>query len=195
MDLDKYINENYDTIIDDITNNKLDKFDDIHEIINETYINELYLKKLEEESEIKINESDDDQVDYINNNTGDDMDTDYYVDILNMYTMYYNKKYCKTNNFFTNVENDNETNDMQELFYDAMLEYQQVKKIFNEDLYYNHTDFDKVNKLYDEYNEQIYCLEINKTKIISASLIVCLCYVINNNYKDINWRIFHTRNF
>jgi hypothetical protein len=110
----------------------------------------------------------------------------YYFNLLNIFIKYYNDKYNKNENFFTNIKDiDKDTTPQMELFYEMIIEYNLLK----EDVEGNKGICDKedVHKLIKNPKyQQVYCLELpNKECIYSPSLLICLNYLIEHNNSDI----------
>lgn len=129
-------------------------------------------------------------------------DSDYYFQLLNLYMKYYNEKFNKNENLFSNIKNiDTDTNSPLELFFEAIIEFKHLKDKLNLDeidlleKYYKENDNEIIN-LMNSYN-QVYCLEIennDKTnKIITYSLIICLNYILVNKLN--NWKIFMLKSY
>jgi hypothetical protein len=137
----------------------------------------------------------------------------YYFNLLNIFIKYYNDKYNKNENFFSNIKDiDKDTTPQMELFYEMIIEYNLITK--NDDLDEKEGDLllmkkgelfvkeeDKgiseergdVHKLIKNPKyQQIYCLELpNKECIYSPSLLICLNYLIEHNNSDItNCKIY-----
>jgi len=129
-------------------------------------------------------------------------DNDYYFQLLNLYMKYYNEKFNKNENLFSNIKNiDTDTNSALELFFEAIIEFKHIKDKLNLDeidlldKYYKENDIEITNLM--NTDDQVYCLEIennNKSnKIITCSLIICLNYVLVNKLN--NWKIFMLKNY
>lgn len=120
---------------------------------------------------------------------------------------FYNEKFNKNENLFSNIENkDKDTNSSLELFFEAIMEFKDLKEKLNIDeidlldKYYDY-DSEEIVNLMNSY-EQVYCLEINEDnkkinednkKIITISLIICLNYVLVNKIEK--WNIFMLKNY
>jgi hypothetical protein len=205
MDIDKFIDDNLEEILDnpaffisaeqntkenrnvvniyegeDLEENDDIDFQDIHEM-------------LEKKKESLNNEKQD-----LKENMNED--PEYYFKFINTYMIYYNNKYNKKENLFSNIENkEKDTNSALELFFEAIMEFKELKEKLNID------EIDLLDKYYDSESkeivnimnsyDQVYCLEINenKKKIITISLIICLNYVLVNKIEI--WNIFLLKNY
>jgi hypothetical protein len=209
MDITKYINDNLDEIIDDpdlfienaLNNNS---YNDNEDDYNDDNIDELY------ENLKNHKEKDDDQV----NDNNVDVDIDFYYNLINIFMIYYNDKYEKKEHFFSGISDVNkDTSSAMELFFDAILEFKQLKeklvKDFDDDVkedenlinsiilkfYFDYEDKVKIENLFDIWEGQIYYMEIDKKKIIFPSMIICLNYIYRNNLINSKWSIFNLRNY
>ena len=87
-----------------------------------------------------------------------------------------------------------------ELFFDIIIEYKLMKQTLKleddqaKNYYFTDTMKDEIKKLFDNWDGQIYCLEINKIKIITPSKIVCYNYIYENFDNDENFHIYNLRN-
>ena len=110
-----------------------------------------------------------------------------------------------------------------ELFFEAIIEYKNLKKKLNLDdidcmkYYYEEVNYEKNKEILDLINDdncsQIYCLEINNIRIITPSILICLDYLLFNNkninisdnisddiinkneeINKLNWKIFNLKN-
>jgi len=218
MDIDKFINDNLEEILDNSAffisaeqNTKENRNvvniyegEDLEEQedIDFQDIHEMFEKKKEslknEKQELKENNIE---------------DPEYYFKLINTFMKYYNNKYNKNENLFSNIENkDKDTNSALELFFEAIMEFKDLKEKLNIDdpsrasTYID--ELDLLDKYYDSDSEeivnlmnsydQVYCLEIlennkNNKKIITISLIICLNYVLVNKIE--NWNIFLLKNY
>jgi hypothetical protein len=135
------------------------------------------------------------------NNDNENIDPgEYILNIINLYMMYYNKKFGVNKHFFSELkEEDNDTNIQMNLFLNAIDEYEYIKKvIFMEKV--NEFYFDNKEKVSgyidDDRIESFYVMEINENKIdekriYSPSLLDCLNYLYLNNIKHTNWSIYN----
>jgi hypothetical protein len=134
----------------------------------------------------------------------------YYFNLLNIFIKYYNDKYNKNENFFSNIKDiDKDTTPQMELFYEMIIEYNLITK--NDDLDEKEEELlmkkgellvkegsisghgGQVYKLIKNPKyQQIYCLELpNKECIYSPSLLICLNYLIEHNNSAItNCKIY-----
>jgi hypothetical protein len=129
-------------------------------------------------------------------------DPEYYFKFINIFMKYYNDKYNKNENLFSNIEDKHkDTNSALELFFEAIMEFKDLKEKLNIendllDKYYD-SDSEEILNLMNSY-KQVYCLEIlennkDKKKIITISLIICLNYVLVNKIKK--WNIFILKSY
>jgi hypothetical protein len=190
MDIDKYINENLDEIIEFCSNenNLNDSIDILMNNIRE-----------EEEEEYKENYEENHE----NNNEDGDKIEDYYLNLLNIFLKYYNDKYNKHDNFFSGInDKTKDTSSQMELFFEIIVEYKQLKKILNKNsdseiikFYFDNSEKEEFNNFLDNYDGQIYKLEIKDSIIYSPSLLICLNFILDNfNYLETEWIIFNLRN-
>ena len=212
MDLNKYIDDNIDDILDNSEDFELlnnhpnifsknlisDKLIETNEDnYEEDYIGELYQNKFEKKYLSNNN---------LDNNSEEEFNKDdgfYYINLINIFIKYYNDKYDKHENFFEGIKNnDKDTSKIMELFFDAVFEYKILNKSLGLDedeslmnYYFNYEEKDKIKKLFDELDSQIYSLEINNIKIISPSIIICLNYIYENKLIDADWKIFNLKSF
>jgi hypothetical protein len=223
MDIDKFIDDNIEEILDNPAffiseeqntkeNRKvvniyegedLEEQDDLIDILD---VHEMLEKKKEA---IKNHDNHD--------NLENPEDPEYYFKLINIFMKYYNDKYNKNENLFSNIENKfKDTNSALELFFEAIMEFNDLKEKFNMDgpsrassgidaidlldKYYDYDSKEIIN-LMNSY-EQVYCLEINednincledKKKIITISLIICLNYVLVNKIEK--WNIFILKSY
>ena len=141
---------------------------------------------------------------------------EYYINLMNIFMRYYNEKFDKTDNFFTGIKNSQaDTSEPMELFYEAIIEYNLLKKQISEDLkeqiessntdtdiinefankfIFDENNSDRIEHLFQTWEHQIYCLSLQSNrgnkKYYSPSLIVCLNYIninnINNDLSNLN---------
>ena len=214
MDIDKFIDDNIEEILDNpdffisaeenrnITNKNIYEDEDLEEqddIIDIQEVHEMLEKKKEaiknqDKEEKNINKE----------------DPEYYFKLINIFMKYYNDKYNKNENLFSNIEDKHkDTNSALELFFEAIMEFKDLKEKLNIDepskastyidendlldKYYD-SDSEEIINLMNSY-EQVYCLEINegKKKIITISLIICLNYVLVNKIEK--WNIFMLKSY
>jgi len=212
MDIDKFINDNIEEILDNHTffisaeqNTKenrntiniyegedLEEYDDI---LDYQDIHEM----LEKKKEIIKNENMEIDKQEINKE-----DPEYYFKLINIFMKYYNNKYNKNENLFSNIEDKHkDTNSALELFFEAIMEFKDLKEKL--DINDHGVDqIDLLDKYYDSESkeivniinsyDQVYCLEINDNKkIITISLIICLNYVLVNKIEK--WNIFMLKSY
>jgi len=187
MDIDKFIDDNIEEILDNptffispeqitkenknIVNKNIYEDEDLEEqddIIDLQDVHEM-LEKRKEAIKNKENPSKE-------NINEDPEDPEYYFKFINTYMKYYNNKYNKNENLFSNITDklDIEQIDLLDKYYDS-----DSKEIIN---------------LMNSY-EQVYCLEINEDnkKIITISLIICLNYILVNKIEK--WNIFMLKSY
>ena len=213
MNIDKFIDENLEEILDNPSffinteeekNNKKNKVVNIYEeedleeqddIIDYQDIHEMMERK---KAIIEEKQS-------TTNIYGEE--PEYFFKLINTYMKFYNEKFNKNENLFSNIENkDKDTNSSLELFFEAIMEFKDLKEKLNIDeidlldKYYDY-DSEEIVNLMNSY-EQVYCLEINEDnkkinednkKIITISLIICLNYVLVNKIEK--WNIFMLKNY
>lgn len=216
MDIEAYINNNINDIIDNdiisqdnnilnnINQNNEDNEDnnifDINNLQESLYLQKYDKKQnhndLENTKDIENYKDDENYRDDENNIEYDD--GFYYFHLLNIFIKYYNDKYEKIDNFFSGIEDkDKDTSTMMELFFESMIELKSIKDrldINNESLlnfYYKQEEKEKIVSLF-EY-DQVYCLEYNKNKIFSCSLLICLNYIYDNELVDDSWMIYNLK--
>jgi len=235
MDITKYISENIDKIIDDkdLFLNKKVKFDNI---INYDNIDEKHESEVESEveSELEYSDEDDDEKYYENiqyeegdidfdtilkNTLGSEItdDSEYYMNLLNIFTRYYNLKYDKSEHYFSGIkDSESETTSMMEMFYDGMYKYKEyekknnltrdeIMKIYIKKIDFEENQQDIFSKKYFNIEEEltnendVYCMEIyqdSKYTIVAPLLFICLNYLIENNIEyDDTVHIFNLHNF
>jgi hypothetical protein len=222
MNISQYIDDNLDELIDDIGDGQTLSFENVlkysgHKpnIIVEdnenTFVNEDNEAVYEnEDTHIDL----DDEEDHIQTNSIEE-DLEFYLELINIFMKYYNEKFEKHDNFFSGVKDfKKDTSTAMELFFDAIIEFKKLKEKLATDIseidnemkddeesinnitmkfYFNYEDKEKIKNLFDTWEHQIYCLEINKQKIICPSLIICLNYIKNNNLINNKWQIFNLR--
>jgi hypothetical protein len=210
MDIDKFIDDNLEEILENpsffisteqntkenrnIINLNIYEGEDLEEqedIIDYQDIHEM----LEKRKEIINNQNKE-----INKEEQNKEEPEYYFKLINTYMKYHNNKYNKNENLFSNIVDKNkDTNSALELFFEAIMEFKDLKEKLNIDeidlleKYYDSEDNEIIN-LINSYN-QVYCLEINeeKKKIITISLIICLNYVLVNKINK--WNIFMLKSY
>ncbi len=158
-------------------------------------------------------EKSDDEDDELNENLDDS--TSFYFNLMNVFIKYYNDKFEKHENFFSGIKDfKKDTSSAMELFFEAILEFNQLKDKINKDIedeemkdnqeslnnlalkfYFNNTDKEKVSNLFEIWEGQIYCLDISGIKIISPSIIVCLNYILDKDLFEKKWNIFCLKDY
>jgi hypothetical protein len=189
INIEEYINENEDELIDDdynkqqhITvetidqgNNEDTEDDEFNDMLHDEYEKELYLKNCR-------------SGDGGGGRGGGEGKDKYYFNLLNIFIKYYNDKYNKNENFFTNIKDiDKDTTPQMELFYEMIIEYNLVDELDNDSKCIKGDSEEDVHKLIKNPKyQQVYCLELpNKECIYSPSLLICLNYLIEHNNSDI----------
>jgi len=233
MDIDKFIDDNLDEILDNPTffisteqnKNKVvniyegeEDLEEQDDIINYHDVHEMLERKRaiineENNNEKQNNEKQNNEKqnnEKQNNKKQSTISTccdepEYYFKLINTYMKYYNDKYNKNENLFSNIEDKfKDTNSALELFFEAIMEFKDLKERLNID------EIDLLDKYYDSDSEeiislnlmnsydQVYCLEIleinkDNKKIITISLIICLNYVLINKIEK--WNIFILKSY
>lgn len=211
MDIDKFIDDNIEEILDNPTffispeqitkenkntvNKNIYEDEDLEEqddIIDLQDVHEM-LEKRKEAIKNKENPTKE-------NKNEEPEDPEYYFKFINTYMKYYNNKYNKNENLFSNImDKDKDTNSALELFFEAIMEFKDLKEKLNIeeidllDKYYD-SDSDEIVNLMKSY-DQVYCLEINEDnkKIITISLLICLNYILVNKIEK--WNIFMLKSY
>lgn len=213
MDLDNYIDENLDEIIDNFEKEELsysineNEDNSINDVLEDLY-EKLYFDTR------SVNNIDDNSCfnnlpDHLKTvfNVNDQSpsveieqdDGYYFFNLINIFIKYYNEKYDKHENFFSNIKKDSDTSTQMEMFFESIFEFRMYKeknKLSNEDAfnnYYNYENKKEIKKLFDN-NNQIYALEYNNNKIITPSLLICLNYIYEKKIIDEEWRIYNLNN-
>jgi hypothetical protein len=178
--VDKYINDNMDDIIDELNNEDDIVLDDCDKN-NKDIINN-YKEEFENNDKKIKQEMDDEQ---------------YYIDLINTFMIHYNNKYNKNENFFSNINNEKETNSQMEIFYESRYELLDIKEklgylneiecmdyIFEKEKYSNSIKF-----------KSLYCLELNsKHQLYTPALLIALNYIIINKLEE-GWTIFNLEEY
>lgn len=182
MDIDKFIDDNLNNIAEIYLNT-----DNLNESID--------ILKNDDYKDNEDNDIDED------NNNKDDISY-YYLNLLNIFMKYYNDKYNKNNNFFSDmIDMTKDTSSVMELFFESIVEYKQLKNILNEEsddiimkIYFDNNNKKKFNDFLEIYDGQVYKLEINDSMIYSPSLLICLNYILDNyDYLNNTWAIYNLR--
>lgn len=124
----------------------------------------------------------------------------YFINLMNTFMKYYNNKFDKREHFFSNIKDlDKDTTNQMELFFDAVMEFKMVCEQMNintekamEQLY-TENEPEKISKMFEKWDKQIYMFEQDEMKLFSPSLIVCLNYVYEKNILGSNWNIYNLR--
>ena len=205
MDIDKFIDDNLEEILDNPTffisteenKNKVvniyegEDLEEQDDVIDLQDVHEMLEKRKAIINEKKNEEQPD---------TSED--PEYYFKLINIFMKFYNDKYNKNENLFSNIADKDkykDTNSALELFFEAIMEFKDLKEKLNIDeidlldKYYN-SDSKEIINLMNSY-EQVYCLEINEDnkKIITISLLICLNYVLINKIEK--WNIFLLKSY
>ncbi|AYV80092.1 MAG: hypothetical protein Gaeavirus9_2 [Gaeavirus sp.] len=209
MDINEYINNNLSEVISDLGDiikeerstltktNWLDELETTSKIFDARNEDEATQEEYEQELSEEL---------YYKRQEQQSKDTtDYMTTLLNVFMMYYNEKYEKTDNFFTGItEPKSDTSTQMELFYEYSTELNIIKdkllKSGNTDYinyYYPEDDTENVTHMMELFTEQIYCLELDDIHIISPSLLICLTYLITKKQDKIydvkDWKIYNLR--
>jgi len=223
MDLDKYINDNFDDLIlndvdnqlkvvsnniiikNDITEDLEEDLQEDHEDLQEDH-DDFYEKlyyKLNSKKNKKNQEENQEETQEENQEENQEEDSEeemlYYFNLINIFTKYYNEKYDKKDNFFTGIiDKEKDTSILMELFFEAIIEFKTIKnllKIEDNKILFNYIiqDKEKVAELFDKQFDQVYCLELENKRLCTLSLIVCLNYIYENNLINENWKIFNLK--
>jgi hypothetical protein len=110
-------------------------------------------------------------------------ESDYLIELLNIYALYYKNAFNEKNGFFGDIDYDNEasTTKMMEFVFEHMMIYK--KKINKRDLINpQEIDIKNYEKLYVLYidSKQKYCCEL---------LMPILINLVDSDWKNINWFI------
>lgn len=165
-----------------------------------------------------------DKISQITQNTSDNFNNDndienddgyYFINLINIFTKYYNNKFDRVENFFSGIKNnDKDTSYQMELFFDAIVEYKTVKKSFDLDdkkcmemIYLDDNIYEtsntnspielpnnKILDLFSKWENQIYMLDLGNKRYISPSLLICLNYLFENKIDDNYWDIYNLKN-
>lgn len=197
MDIESYINNNLDDVLNLVESNFIEEefhrslFDN-NEDTEDIEFDDIYEKIHEKKNKIQNNNEKKNQED-------EEDDGYYFINLINIFTKHYNKKFDKTENFFNNIKEDKQTSNQMELFFDSIFEYNIFKgkyKLENEDAlkyYFDYNDKNKIKELFDNKNN-IYIYELNNNKLVMPSLIICLNYIFENNLIDEDWHIYNLNN-
>ena len=170
MDLNKFIEDNLDDLIDDLVD-KEDNVDKEEELIEYEEYNEELKENNKIENQKILNEK-------------------YYTSLLNKFMEYYNKRYEDNKNLYSGITDDNNTNLQMELFYKAMYRLNDFKELLG--ILNNYDCMEYIYEIEDfiliENFEDKYILEYGENKKYCQCLLIVLNYIIMNNIKD--WIIF-----
>ena len=143
MDIDKYIDDNIEEILDNpaffisseqnTTENRkvvnIYEGEDIEEQDDVFDFEEIH-EMLEKKKEAIKNQDKGEK----NINKENPEDPEYYFKFINIFMKYYNDKYNKNENLFSNIENKHkDTNSALELFFEAIMEFKDLKEKLNID--------------------------------------------------------------
>lgn len=173
MDLNKFLEDNLDRLIDEIGNNK-DIIDD--ELIEEYEDLKNNYEENEEIEELKVEK--------VN-------DPDFYVNLINVFMEYYNKKNGFNKNFYEGLDNEFEMNEQMRTFNTALYLLDNYREI--NEFVYNFECMDNIFLEIDDVKKNkmvennIFILEFENKKMYSNCLIIVLNYIIVNNI--VNWKI------
>lgn len=178
INIEEYINENEDELIDNDYSNNNEHMETVVQGDNEDTEDDEFYDMLHDEYEKKL---------CTKNVPGGGEDT-YYFNLLNIFIKYYNDKYNKNENFFSNIKDmDKDTTPQMELFYEMIIEYNLLKEDIEVEEKGGIWSKEDVHKLIKNPKyQQVYCLELPKNECIySPSLLICLNYLIQHNNSDI----------
>jgi hypothetical protein len=163
MDLDKYINENLDDILNNTeeyitvgakdTNNKLTAKKvtwkeelEIHSSIldmaneDETTMEEIQNELFEEHYNKKVEKEylkkmgEDFSDEEEETETKSEQISEHKLNLLNLFLLHYNEKYEKCENYFSNIKNiEKDTSNPMELFFESIIEFKKIKKVLDLD--------------------------------------------------------------
>lgn len=206
MDIDKYINENLDQIIEDSINKPIptleEELDDVEDLMfeNAELANEIVALRSEADLSKHEHEYREFFAPEIEKETGDDIDIEHLFKLLNIFTKYYNEKFDKNENYFTGIHEQNESSQMMELFLEASFEYRGIMEYFditdNETMmkmYYSEKQTTIIEDIMEKSTAKLYQCDIrgkNAHKIYSMSVLVCLNYILVNGYENVEWYVF-----
>ncbi len=166
MDIESFLAENIDDIIRDVIkkntiSNAVD-IDDVDDEDDNDNDNHNYNRNKQNKKNTEHTEHDeyekiliDDEINHHDAlNDLDRRQNEFYTKLLNLFMIHfnnkYNKQFHKNNSFLSNIDDkDKDTNDMMELFYDAMSEFDNVDNIVSKNRH------DLKSEINDDINEQI----------------------------------------
>lgn len=231
MNTDKYIEQYLDEILENpnfLLENDIDKVNSLNEDDYQDDITSELYQNMYENKKVNFNLENNNIFEFDNTNDYDDDNTNlkdldielgYYLNLINVFMLYYNDKFEKSENFFSGVKNiDTDTSNPMELFFEAIIEFKNLKNKLSKDIelndkndviledeeslnnitmkfIFNEKQEEKIKYLFDLWEEQIYCLNISTEKLFSPSLIVCLNYIQTNNLEFGTYNIFNLKNY
>ena len=176
--VNEYLKNSFDDILENLDKNELVEIDDI---FDKNEINDINgYKGLIKKKDDEIKQENEDEI--------------YYIKLINSFMIYYNNKYNKKENFFSNINDEKDTNSQMEIFYSSKFELTSVKEKIG---YLNEIDcmqyiFEK--DCYINLNfKGLYCLEYNDKKLYTPALFIALNYIIINNMDE--WVIFNLEEY
>jgi hypothetical protein len=173
MDIESYILDNIDSIIESFqeTGDNYEYKLDVEEILDEE-------KELEDEEDI--------------NEQNDIIDEEYYLQLTNVFMLYYNDKYCCNLSIYSSVDEDNKTNRQMEILYYHKTKLEDYRDFMGYEVYsdamkdiYVKSDYKKLNNVYDE----VYLLKTSNGDYYAPCLIIILNYIIKQQIKSGEWKI------
>ena len=182
--IDDYINDNLNSIIDNINDDSL-----LYNINNEENISD------NEEDKDIISHYKEELINNENIINQEIANEKYYTDLINTFMTHYNNKYNKNENFFSNINKENETNSQMEIFYESKYELINVKEKLG---YLNEIECMEYIFEKEKYNKNInfkslYCLDMTSKKLYTPALFIALNYIIINNIEE--WSIFNLEEY
>lgn len=125
---------------------------------------------------------------------------EYFFNLMNIFVKYYNNKFDKVEHFFSNVKDyDKGTTYQMEMFFDSIIEFKmfcECMKLSGDkamEHMYKETEPEKISKLFEKWDKQIYMFELGELKLFTPSLIICLNYIYDKNILDSDWNIYNLR--
>jgi hypothetical protein len=185
-----------DDIIDELyekMHKSLHPSNDINDIGKQCETSNKSIQELLSKSEELVNSNS-------NSNSNSYDNGEYFFNLMNIFMKYYNNKFDKIEHFFSNIKDlDKGTTNQMELFFDSIIEF----KMFCECMeistdkamehLYKETEPEKISKLFEKWDKQIYLFEFEEHKMISPSLIICLNYIYEKNILEADWNIYNLR--
>ena len=176
-----------DEIIDEnkYTEFTINEDDNINDLLDELH-EKMYNDKLSQEEKPK-------------EDTEEQDDGYYFINLINIFTKYYNNKFEKNENFFNDIKKNSDTSNQMELFFECTFEHNVFKEknnLSNEECfkyYFNNDDKKNIKKLFDD-NNKIYVFEHNNNKIVFPTLLICLNYIHENKIINDEWGIYDLNN-